>query len=302
MKIGLTTRGSGGLKGIAREAKAAEDLGFDLFLAPSIYGHDPVTLMTAAGLATSRIRLMTGVAPTFPKHPAAMASQAMGAGAASDGRFTLGIGLSHGVVVEGVYGMSFDRPAVHMREYLDILLPLLAGDEVDFAGEHFTYHGRLRVSDRVRVPTMIAAMGPVMLRLAGAHTDGTVLWMAGAKAIGEHVTLRITRAAEDAGRAAPEIVTMLPIALTSDAASARAKAEEQFGNYGRLPSYAAMIEKSGVSGPGGLALAGDEASLRAGLKELKDAGTTTFAGWPFEDGTDSRGRTRDFLASLAPEF
>lgn len=301
MKIGVVTLGSGGILGMAREAKEAEDAGFDLFVVPSIYGHDPLSVMAVAGTMTSRIRLMTGVAPTYPKHPAAMASGAMSAGSASGGRFTLGIGLSHRVVVEGVYGMSYDRPAAHMREYLDIVLPLLAGEPVKHEGEQFRYTGAFRMSDLVPVPVVIAAMAPVMLRLAGERTDGTILWMTGAKAVREHVAPRITRAAEGVGRPAPQIVTMLPVALTDDVTGAREKANEQFENYGRLPSYRAMLDKSGADGPGDAALLGDEASLRAQLAELRESGVTSFAAWAFEDGSGSKARTRDFLAALARE-
>ena len=301
MKIGVVTLGSGGILGMAREAKEAEDAGFDLFVVPSIYGHDPLSVMAVAGTMTSRIRLMTGVAPTYPKHPAAMASGAMSAGSASGGRFTLGIGLSHRVVVEGVYGMSYDRPAAHMREYLDIVLPLLAGEPVKHEGEQFRYTGAFRMTDLVPVPVVIAAMAPVMLRLAGERTDGTILWMTGAKAVREHVAPRITRAAEGVGRPAPQIVTMLPVALTGDVSGARAKANEQFENYGRLPSYRAMLDKSGADGPGDAALLGDEASLRAQLGELRESGVTSFAAWAFEDGTGSKARTREFLAALARE-
>jgi F420-dependent oxidoreductase-like protein len=302
MKLGLATIGSGGLKGIAAEAKAAEDAGFDLFITPSIYGHDPISLMTVAGLQTSRIRLMTGIVPTYPRHPAVMASAALSAGVASGGRFTLGIGLSHKVVIEGAFGMSFDRPAVHMREYLDILLPLLAGEPVQHEGDQYTYRGALRASDRVHVPVMIAAMAPVMLRLAGERTDGTILWMTGAKAIREHVAPRLHRAADGVGRPHPEVVTMLPVALTDDPRAAREAAQKQFENYGRLPSYRAMLDKSGAEGPGDAALVGDEAALRAALTELKEAGATSFAAWTYDDGSDSSGRTRAFLASLAPDF
>lgn len=301
MKIGVVTLGSGGILGMAREAKEAEDAGFDLFVAPSIYGHDPLSVMAVAGAMTSRIRVMTGVAPTYPKHPAAMASGAMSAGSASGGRFTLGIGLSHRVVVEGVYGMSYDRPAAHMREYLDIVLPLLAGETVKHEGEQFRYTGAFRMSDLVPVPVVIAAMAPVMLRLAGERTDGTILWMTGAKAVREHVAPRITRAAEGVGRPAPQIVTMLPVALTDDVPGARAEANEQFENYGRLPSYRAMLDKSGADGPGDAALLGDEASLRAQLAELRESGVTSFAAWAFEDGSGSKTRTREFLAALARE-
>lgn len=299
MQIGIVTLGSGGILGMASEARAAEEAGFACFVVPSIYGHDPLSVMAVAGTQTSSIRLMTGVAPTYPRHPAAMASAAMSAGAASGGRFTLGIGLSHQVVIEGVYGMSFDRPAAHMREYLDIVLPLLDGEPVRYQGEQYTYNGALRVRDAVRVPVVIAAMAPVMLRLAGERTDGTILWMTGAKAVREHVAPRITRAASNAGRPAPEVITMLPVALTSDPRAARDRANEQFENYGRLPSYRAMLDKSGADGPGDAALVGDEASLRAQMAELAESGVTSFAAWAFDDGTGSKERTREFLASEA---
>src|SRR5690606_37418755 len=132
----------------------------------------------------------------------------------------------------------------------------------------------LRVRDRVRVPVLLAAMAPVMLRLAGERTDGTVLWMAGARAVREHVGPRVRRAAAGVGRQDPEVVVMLPIALTADPASARAQANAQFENYGRLPSYRAMLDKSGADGPGEVAFVGDEAALIAQLEELRDSGAT----------------------------
>lgn len=300
MKIGLVTSGSGGILGMAEEARAAEAAGFDHYAVPSIYSHDPISICTVAGVRTSRIRLLTGVAPVYPRHPAAMASAALSAGAASEGRFTLGIGLSHRTVVEGVYGMSFERPAAYMREYLDIVLPLLEGEPVEHQGEHFQYRGGFRARDRVEVPVLIAAMAPVMLRLAGERAGGTILWMAGARAVSAHVAPRLNSAAERAGRPAPEIVAMLPLALTSDAGAARAAAQEQFANYGRLPSYRSMLDESGADGPGDVAIVGDEAAIRRQLDELRDAGVTSFSAWLFDAGPDTQERTRDFLASLTP--
>ncbi|MCA9847675.1 MAG: TIGR03564 family F420-dependent LLM class oxidoreductase [Dehalococcoidia bacterium] len=302
MKLGLVTSGSGGILGMAEEARAAEADGFDHYAVPSIYSHDPISICTVAGVHTSRIRLLTGVAPVYPRHPAAMASAALSAGAAAGGRFTLGIGLSHQAVVEGVYGMSFDRPAAYMREYLDVVLPLLDGQAVDHRGDQFTYRGGFRARDRVEVPVLIAAMAPVMLRLAGERTNGTILWMAGARAVSDHVAPRLTRAAENAGRPAPEIVAMLPLALTSDPAGAREAAQEQFANYGRLPSYRSMLDESGADGPGDVAIVGDESALRRQLEELRDAGVTSFSAWLFDAGPGTQERSREFLASLAPEL
>ncbi len=301
MKIGLLTTGSGGILGIAEEAHAAEVAGFEHFIVPSTYGHDPVSILTVAGTRTSTIRLATGVQPIFPRHPAAAAAQAVSAGAASGGRFTLGLGLSHRRGVEESYRMSFERPAARMREYLDILVPLLAGEAVDYQGELYSYRGIIRSRDRVDVPILLAAMGPAMLRLAGERTDGTILWMAGARAVREHVGPRLTKAASEAGRPSPQIVVTLPVTLTDDVRAARERASAQLQNYAALPSYRDMLDRSGAEQPGDVLLAGDEASLRAQIAELAESGATAFTAWLFDDGTGSRERTRDFLATLALE-
>ncbi len=301
MDLGLFTFGSR-LGTIVEDAVRAEREGFAMFTMANIAGHDAIGAMTVAGTRTARIRLATGVVPTFPRHPTAMAQQALTAQAASGGRFTLGIGLSHQVTIEGGYGLSFDRPAVHMREYLSVLMPLLHLEPVQFEGEQYRVRAALRTHDTTPVRCLIAAMAPVMLKLAGSMADGTILWMTGGRAVGEHIVPRITRAAAEAGRPAPEVVCMLPIALTSDPAEAHRKAAAQFENYGRLPSYRAMLDKEGVAGPGDVAIAGNEATLRAALGRLRDAGATTFVGGLFDADEGTAERTRAFLASLVGEF
>jgi F420-dependent oxidoreductase-like protein len=301
MQIGLIALG-GGLREIVEDAKRAEAEGFALYTMANISGHDAIGTLTVAGWETDRIRLMTGVVPTYPRHPGAIAQQALTAATASSGRFTLGIGLSHRVSIEGRYGISFDRPAVHMRQYLDVLLPLLRGESIQVEGEQYTFRGALQTEAPLPVPCVIAAMAPVMLRLAGERTAGTILWMTGARAIREHVQPRIAKAAAEASRPRPEIVCGLPIALTSDVRAARERANRTYEGYGNLPSYRAMLDKQGAATPGDAALVGDEASLRAQLAELKEAGVTAFTGAPFNDGTGSGPRTREFLASLGGEI
>ncbi len=301
MDIGLIALG-GRLESLVQGAADAERDGFASYAMANIFGHDAIGTLTLAGTRTSRIELMTAVVPTYPRHPAAIAQQALTAATAAGGRFTLGIGLSHQVVIEGMYGYSYDRPARPMREYLSILLPLLRGEPVQVAGEHYTFRGGLRAADvPYPVPCVIAAMAPVMLRLAGELADGTVLWMTGAKAVRDHVAPRVRAAARDAGRPEPRIVASLPMALTSDVAAARAAANQQFENYGRLPSYRAMLDKQGAPNPGDAALIGDEAALDAALREMEEAGATTFNGAPFDDGTGSLARTHAYLASRARE-
>lgn len=301
MKIGLIALG-GRLEQIVQGAVDAEAAGFATYSMANIFGHDAIGTLTLAGARTERIELMTAVVPIYPRHPATIAQQALTASVASDGRFTLGIGLSHQVVIEGMYGLSYDRPARPMREYLSILLPLLRGESVRVEGDSYTFRGGLHAGDvAYPVPCVIAAMAPVMLRLAGELTDGTVLWMTGAKAIREHVSPRVRAAARDAGRPEPRVIASLPIALTGDVEAARAQANQQFENYGRLPSYRAMLDKQGAVNPGDAALLGDEAALDAALRELEEAGVTEFNGAPFDDGAGSLARTHEYLASRARE-
>jgi alkanesulfonate monooxygenase SsuD/methylene tetrahydromethanopterin reductase-like flavin-dependent oxidoreductase (luciferase family) len=114
-------------------------------------------------------------------------------------------------------GISFDRPAARMREYLQILMPLLRGEGADVHGEFYTYTTEARgIGEAGPVSCGIAALAPVMLRLAGELAGGTVLWMANAAAIEDYIKPRIDRAAANANAGQPEIITSLPIALTDD--------------------------------------------------------------------------------------
>jgi F420-dependent oxidoreductase-like protein len=217
---------------------------------------------------------------------------------ATDGRFQLGIGLSHQIVIESMFGLSFDKPAVHMRDYLAVLLPLLREGNVSFDGERYSVHAPLeRAGDPAGPPVLLAAMAPVMLRICGEQTDGTILWMTGPKTVGEHVVPRLTKAAADAQRPAPRVVATLPVAVTNDPDGARELANTVFQVYGTLPSYRAMLDKEGAEGPGDVAIVGDEATVVAGIQAMADAGTTEFVGAIFGDEETTRRTAAVLLAS-----
>jgi 5,10-methylenetetrahydromethanopterin reductase len=118
------------------------------------------------------------------------------------GRLSLGLGVSHHWVIDEMLGLPYERPAATMREYLDVLDEALAGPGmVDVENESFRVHNPIDITDITPTPVLIAALGPLMLRLAGERTDGTILWLADERAIGEHIAPAINRAAEGAGRA-----------------------------------------------------------------------------------------------------
>jgi 5,10-methylenetetrahydromethanopterin reductase len=282
---------------VAAIRQAAAD-GFHSAWLPQIFGIDALTALAVAGASVPDIELGTAVVPTYPRHPMALASQALTVQAASGNRLVLGIGLSHQVVVEGMWGYSFDKPARHMREYLAALMPFLRGEAANVQGETLKAIGQVDVKNTTAPPVLIAALAPVMLKLAGAVADGTATWMVGPTTLNDHITPSITAAASDAGRPAPRIAVGLPVCLTNDADGARERAAKDFVIYGQLPSYRAMLDREGVDGPAGIAIVGDETAIRAGVQRIADAGGTDFIASCYGSADDIV-RTTALLANMA---
>jgi F420-dependent oxidoreductase-like protein len=240
------------------------------------------------------------VVPTYPRHPAVLAQQALTTATAVGGRLLLGIGLSHQIVIEDMYGYSFDRPARHMGEYLSILLPLLDGQPASFEGETMRASIGLTAPRPGRVPVLLAALAPQMLRLAGRRTDGTVLWMTGPATVRDYVVPAIRAAAEAAGRPRPRVVCILPVCVTDDPDGARARANRVLSIYGQLPSYRAMLDREGAKEPGDVAVTGNEDAVAAQVSALEEAGVTDFVALDYAGGGDEP-RTRALLKSLAQQ-
>jgi 5,10-methylenetetrahydromethanopterin reductase len=301
MRIGIMT-GSGfdpdtTLPGMISNAQRIEKLGFDSLWMATIYGFDGLTALSAIGATTSTIELGTAVVATHPRHPMAMAQQALTVAAASNNRFTLGIGLSHKYVIEVEMGLSYDRPASHMREYLQVLMPLLRDRHVVHNGELFNVNATLDVPGAGNVPVLVAALGPTMLEIAGQHTDGTTLWMVGSRTLGDHSIPVIQRAASQAGKPAPRIVAGVPIVLTDKVDQARDIVDERLALYRDIPSYRAMLDREGARGPGDIALIGNEQSLRQQLEQLRSIGVTDFNAVLIDTDEGAYERTLAFLAA-----
>ena len=300
MRIGTSLAdptGPGALGELRDQLQRAADDGFASAWLSNIFGLDALTALAVVGSQVPGIDVGTAVVPTYPRHPAVLAQQALTTALAVDGRLVLGIGLSHKIVIDDMYGYSFDRPARHMSEYLSILLPLLDGQPASFEGETMRAGIGLSTPRTGRVPVLLAALGPQMLRLAGQRTDGTVLWMTGPATVRDYVVPTITKAASAAGRPDPRVVCILPVYVTDDPASARARAEKAFAIYGQLPSYRAMLDREGAAGPGEVAIVGDEDSVTAQITSLAQAGVTDFIGAEYARGDDQQ-RTHDLLKSL----
>jgi 5,10-methylenetetrahydromethanopterin reductase len=283
---------AGAIEGVRRAA----DAGFDSAWFSNTFGLDAITTSAVVTSQVPGIAVGTAVVPTFPRHPFAMAQQAATAHDASGGRFILGIGLSHQVVIESMWGMSFDKPVRHMREYLSVLMPLLRDGKVDFKGEVYSVQATL---DRPSgsPPVLVAALGPTMLRLTGEFADGTLTWMVGVRTLAEHVVPTLTAATAAAGRPEPHVVAGVPVCVTDDRDAARERAASTFSVYGRLPSYRAMLDREGAAGPEDLAVVGDEKAVTEAVRAYADAGVTDLNAVVFGDRAD-RDRTYALLAEL----
>jgi F420-dependent oxidoreductase-like protein len=306
MKIGIGIGEIAGAaadpEGLVAQARAAEADGFASgWFANIFFSMDAIMAAALSARETGRIELGTAVVPTYPRHPVAMAQQALSAAAIACGRFTLGVGLSHQLVIEGMFGLSFARPYSHMKEYLTVLAPLVREGSVSHAGAEYRVNASLGVPGAKPCPILVAALAPRMLALAGSVADGTITWMTGPKTIREHTVPRIREAAAKAGRAAPRVVVGLPVAVTKDVAGAREAAASQFVVYGGLPSYRAMLDREGVEGPGDVAVLGDESAVGDQLRRLGEWGATDFLAIPFKvpGDADTVARTRAFLSRLA---
>jgi len=304
MRIGIMSGAPGGLLGpgtsideIVAFAQRVEAMGFATLWMAHIFGLDAIATQGLVGRETRRIELGTAVVPTYPRHPLIMAQEARTAGVFSEGRFTLGVGLSHKIVIEDVFGYSFARPARHMREYLEVLAPALRGEVVRHRGEQYQVTGQIDLPGAPEVPLLVAALGEKMLQIAGEHADGTITWMCGPRTIESHIAAILGAAARGAGRRAPRVVAGCPVVLTSNPDEAREMIGKGLEIYGTLPSYRAMLDREGAAGPADIAVVGDEANLRTQLNRYRDAGVTDFdaAIVPLDEGAADR--TLEFLAS-----
>ena len=300
MEYGIfsTAVNDGTLDDIVTEATGVERDGFAAFWVPNIFGHDALTALAIVGTQVPRIELGTAVVPTFPRHPHAIAQQAHSVAAASGNRFTLGIGLSHKIVIENMFGLSYDKPIRHLREYLSVLMPLSRNEFANFDGEMYKVHAAINAKGSDGFSVVVAALGEQMLRVTAAMADGTLTWCTGPVTLANHIVPSITKAADEFGRPAPRVIAELPVCVTDDRAGAAARAAETFAAYGGLPSYRAMLDREGVAGPADIAIIGSAAEVQDRVGALAGIGVTDFAAVEFGATPDEVRNTREALKGL----
>lgn len=267
------------------------------------FGADSPQLAAIVGREVPGLNVGTSAIPVFGRHPLLVSSQAQTAQAATHGRYHLGLALGTKLLTEGGFGIPFTRPIARLREFLVALRQLTETGTADFHGDLLT--ATTPVSARVTgaeggVPLLVAAMGPQALRASGELADGILPFLAGPRALAEHIVPAVTAAAEAAGRPAPRIVALVPGVVTGDADAVRQKAAEQLAFYEQIPSYARVIELSGGSRAADVAVIGDEETVAAEVRRYRDAGATevVFSGTEMAGDADRR-RTWALLGELA---
>ena len=307
MKVGMFVSDTGGRRSsideIAELARWCDEAGLAGGWVPYLpWSHDAFVALTVAAQATTRIELGTAVVPTYPFHPMAMARSALSVNAVAHGRLSLGVGPSHPAVIEGMYGLSYARAAAHTREYVLALRNAFAGGgTAELHGEFFDFSSMFAVPDASEPGLLIAALAPRMLRLAGEHADGTILWFADEEALASHVVPRITSAASDAGRPSPRIVSAMPFAVC-DEADGRAQAAKAFAAYDNIPTYRRILDRGAGGGPADVVLVGSVDQIAARLDRWRELGVTDVLAAPFPVGDDREGslqRSREGLAEVA---
>ncbi|NLD75561.1 MAG: LLM class flavin-dependent oxidoreductase, partial [Acidimicrobiales bacterium] len=215
---------------------------------------------------------------------------------------------SHHWVIDEMFGLPYDTPVAELRDHLDVLVPALTQGTGVVSAENGRYRVRypFDITDIAPTPILLAALGPAMLRLAGERADGTILWMADERAIGDHIAPTITKAAEGAGRRAPRVVAGVPVCLC-----APHEVEEAVSRTNRLlseaevsPNYQKLLDRGDARQIGDLLAAGTEEMIEERLRSFASAGATDVSIRVVPIGADrdakvaSSRRTRQYLASL----
>lgn len=279
-RVGLAVFGATSSEAIA-EIVAAEKAGVrQVWMTQGGLSPDTLTLFAAAAVQTERVRMGTSIVPTYPRHPLALAQQALALSDIAPGRLRLGVGPSHRPIIEGGYGIPMHSPQEHLREYVTILRAALWDGKVEHQGRFFTVKGTLPRTPRT--PILISALREGAFRLAGELTDGALSWVCPVPYLLEKALPALRAGAAKAGRPVPPLVAHIPVALSQDREAVNAAARKQLGHYGHLPFYVSMFAEAGfpVSPEGelsdalleNLVVTGDDAAITEHLKKLLASG------------------------------
>ncbi len=299
--------------GLIARIVEADRLGLDTaWLTVGGAAPDPFAVFASASHEAERITFGTSIVPTFPRHPITMAQGAMTVDQLAPGRLKLGVGPSHRPAIEGTWGLPFNKPLSHLREYVTVLNGLLNEGSIDFDGEQISAHARLAQPTQVRV--MISALRSGSFRLSGELTEGGISWMCPLPYIRDVATPAQQEGADAADRPKPAMIVHTPIVVSEDRDAVRAAARQQFGFYQRLPFYSRMLQAAGYEEAAdeeftdrmadGLIISGSANEVGDRVRSIGEYGVdemlAAIVQLP-EGGSEARRRTLELLGEIASE-
>jgi alkanesulfonate monooxygenase SsuD/methylene tetrahydromethanopterin reductase-like flavin-dependent oxidoreductase (luciferase family) len=210
---------------------------------------DPMTFYAAAAATTKQVRLGTSIIQIYPRHPAALVSQAQVIESLAPGRLRLGVGTSHRPRMEKNLGITMGRkPLTYLREYVAVLRSLLWEGSAEVHGEYINVseHYSEGIITPPRTEISVSALSPKSYHVAGEISDAAISWMAPIRYLAETGLSSLKEGADAAGRDAPPLIAHVPVAVTTDRARALETAGNELVHYGALPYYQQMFEAAGL--------------------------------------------------------
>jgi alkanesulfonate monooxygenase SsuD/methylene tetrahydromethanopterin reductase-like flavin-dependent oxidoreductase (luciferase family) len=270
---------------------------------------DVLTTLAAAAVRTSHLKLGTSIVQITSRHPVFMAQQVLSFDSLAPGRLRLGIGgtgLSQ--MAKSIYGIEMGAPLAYLREYIQVLRPLLEQGEVHYQGRYFTVDASLPGS--AQVPLFISALGAGAFRLAGEVTDGALPFITPIPYLLNTAIPALSAGAAAATRPRPPVVAHVPVAFTEDRATALRAGRQALGIYPTLPAYRNMFIAAGFTELDtnlvsdrlieSLVVFGNESKIRDRVLELlaTDIDTLALSLVPASDPTQERVRLARLVGRL----
>lgn len=277
LSVGIAYTGDN-LEALLRDAKTMDDAGVDTLLVAETWGHDAFTILTLLARETKRIKLGTSIVNIFSRSPAALAQHFATLDQLSGGRAVIGLGTSGPNVIEHFHGVKFEKPFTRMREYVEIINRLIAGEKLDYQGDiHQLSRGfTLRFAPlRPHIPIYIASITPKSVKQTAAIADGWLpifiprpRWKEQLDAFYASVT--------EAGRKPEDVVVRCPygVTVTEDpdraAAARRANAAFYIARMGNF-YYEHFVRMGYADAANAVRKAWDAGGSGAGAAALPDA-------------------------------
>ncbi len=276
--------------------------------------YDPIAVLTAAAARTARIVVGTAIIQGFPRHPVALAMQALALEGFAPGRLRLGVGPSSERVMSAVYGIPSEKPLSRLKEYVTVARSLLHDGKVDFDGEFYHVHAALPPGiTPPGTPVPISALRPPSYRAAGAVADGAISWVTPPAYLLDKALPALREGASQAGRSTPPLIAHVPVALDTRREAVMGAAQKTLGFYANLPHYMRMFADAGFPVPGNgtlpealvdaLVVSGKSEAVEARLRELLAAGLDELmvSVVPVSDAQGEREALADIVAAIARE-